>query len=151
MKSRRKDGFSLVELLVAVTIMIILAGTVGVAVWQWVPKARSARAMSDIEAIRSAIELYRADNFTLPTQRQGIAALVSRPSIPPVPPNWRPGGYLDSQVVPRDPWGSPYIYLSPGSRGEPYEILTFGSDQAPGGDGEAADISSTSTCPPTTP
>lgn len=142
MKPDRNRGFSLVELLVAVTIMIILAGTVGVAVWQWVPKARTARALSDIETIKSAIELYRADNFTLPTQRQGIQALVLKPSVPPLPPNWRPGGYLDSRTVPLDPWGNPYVYLSPGSGGEPFEILSYGSDMAPGGEGEAADISS---------
>jgi general secretion pathway protein G len=137
-----KSGFSLVELLVAVTIMLILAGTVGVAVWQWVPKARVARAQSDIESLKAAVALYRADNFTVPTQRQGLEALVAKPTLPPLPKNWRPGGYLDSSVLPSDPWGEPYVYLAPGSSGEPFEILTYGSDGAPGGEGEAADISS---------
>lgn len=137
-----KSGFSLVELLVAVTIMLILAGTVGVAVWNWVPKARIARANSDIEALKSAIALYRADNFTIPSQRQGLEALVAKPTTAPVPKNWRDGGYLDSLSLPVDPWGNPYIYLAPGSHKEPFEILSYGADGAPGGDNEAADISS---------
>lgn len=137
-----KNGFSLVELLVAVTIMLILAGTVGVAVWNWVPKARIARANSDVEALKSAIALYRADNFAIPTQRQGLEALIVKPTTAPVPKNWREGGYLDSLALPVDPWGNPYIYLAPGSHKEPFEILSYGADGAPGGEGEAADISS---------
>ena len=130
------------ELLVAVTIMLILAGTVGVAVWQWVPKARIARAQSDVEALKAAVTLYRADNFTVPTQRQGLEALVERPTLAPVPKNWREGGYLDSRTLPLDPWGKPYVYLAPGSHKEPFEILTYGADDAPGGEGEDADVSS---------
>lgn len=137
-----KTGFSLVELLVAVTIMLILAGTVGVRVWQWVPKARVARAENDIAALKSAVALYRADNFTVPTQRQGLEALVRKPTLPPIPKNWREGGYLDSAAIPVDPWGEPYLYLAPGTDGTPFEILTYGADGAPGGEGESADISS---------
>lgn len=137
---KNRSGFSLVELLVAVTIMLILAGTVGVRVWQWVPKARIARAQSDIESLKAAVALYRADNFAIPTQRQGLEALVSRPTLPPLPANWREGGYLDSPALPLDPWGAPYIYLVPGTHGEPFEILTYGSDGEPGGIGEAADL-----------
>ncbi|MBR0057445.1 MAG: type II secretion system major pseudopilin GspG [Kiritimatiellae bacterium] len=141
-RNHSKSAFSLVELLVAVTIMLVLAGAVGVSVWQWVPKARVARAQSDVEALKAAISLYRADNFTVPTQRQGLEALVARPTLPPLPPHWREGGYLDSAVLPEDPWGGQYVYLCPGTRGEQFEILSYGSDGAPGGDGEAADISS---------
>lgn len=135
-------GFSLVELLVAVSIMLILAGTVGVAVWNWVPKARIARAKTDVETLRNAIALYKADNFAVPTQRQGLEALVEKPVAAPVPKNWKPGGYLDSTVLPTDPWGNPYLYLSPGSHKEPFEIISYGADAAPGGEGENADISS---------
>ncbi len=138
----KKNGFSLVELLVAVTIMLILAGTVGVAVWNWVPKARIARAQADIEALKNAVALYKADNFAVPTQRQGLEALVEKPSLAPIPKNWKEGGYLDSAVLPADPWGNPYVYLAPGSRKEPFEILSYGADAAPGGEGEDADISS---------
>ncbi len=139
---QNNKGFSLVELLVAVTIMLILAGAVGVAVWNWVPQARVARAESDIDALRSAIALYRADNFVIPTQRQGLEALVAKPTVAPIPKNWREGGYLESLTIPTDPWGNPYIYLAPGSHKEPFEILSYGADAAPGGEGEDADISS---------
>ena len=140
MHSTRKGAFSLVELLVAVTIMLILAGTVGVAVWQWVPKARVARAQSDIEALKSAIAIYRADNFAVPTQRPGLEALVRKPTLPPLPKNWRPGGYLDSPELPLDPWGAPYIYLAPGADGRQFDIFSYGADGIPGGEGEDADI-----------
>lgn len=144
-RQRRDAGFSLVELLVAVTIMLILAGAVGVRVWQWVPKARVARAQGDVETLKAAVALYRADNFAVPTQRQGLEALVARPTLPPVPKHWRDGGYLDAAALPSDPWGYPYVYLCPGTHGEQFEILSYGSDGAPGGDGEAADISSAGT------
>lgn len=140
--NQTKSGFSLVELLVAVTIMLILAGTVGVAVWNWVPKARIARAQTDIATLRSAVSLYRSDNFTLPTQRQGLEALVAKPTIAPIPKNWREGGYLESISLPNDPWGNPYVYLSPGTHKEAFEILSYGADGVPGGEDENADISS---------
>lgn len=144
---KRNSGFSLVELLVAVTIMLILAGTVGVRVWQWVPKARIARATNDIEALKSALAMYRADNFAVPTQRQGLEALVSRPTLPPVPRNWREGGYLDSAAIPTDPWGAPYAYFVPGPDGAAFEIISYGADGMPGGEGEDADISSAAANP----
>lgn len=138
----KESGFSLVELLVAVTIMLILAGTVGVAVWGWVPKARIARAKSDIEALKSAISLYKADNYAIPTQRQGLEALIAKPTTGAIPKNWRSEGYLDSTTIPLDPWGNSYIYLVPGSNKEPFEIISYGADGAPGGEDEAKDISS---------
>lgn len=64
------------------------------------------------------------------------------PETPPLPREYPDEGYLESRTVPEDPWGSPYLYLSPGREGEAYEIFTYGSDGEPGGEGEAADISS---------
>lgn len=139
---KKNSGFSLVELLVAISIMLVLAGSVGAALWGYLPKARIARAKSDIEALKAAIDLYRADNFTVPTQRQGLEALVAKPQQPPQPKHWREGGYLDRAVLPVDPWGNPYVYLSPGSAKEPFEIISYGSDGIEGGEDEAADISS---------
>ena len=140
----KQNGFTLVEILVAVTILLILGGTAIRIIdpWQWTGKARVARAQSEIEALKNALSLYKADNFALPTQRQGLEALVAKPSVPPVPRNWREGGYLENRTIPADPWGNPYVYLSPGSSKEPYEIISFGADGAPGGEGEDADLSS---------
>ena len=82
--------------------------------------------------------MYRIDNFVYPSSEQGLEAMVERPTIAPVPRNWRQGGYLEE--LPRDPWGNPYQYLSPGEARE-YDIYTLGADGVSGGDGQNADIS----------
>ncbi len=137
-----KSGFSLVELLVAVTIMLVLAGVMAVNIAKDPGRARVARAKSDIATLKTALRLYQSDNFTLPTQRQGLEALVTRPVTEPVPKNWRDGGYIDSSAMPRDPWGNEYIYFVPGRAREAFEIVSYGADGQPGGEDEAADISS---------
>ena len=139
---RFSAGFSLVELLVAITIMVILAGAVGLKLIDMPGKARVARAKTEVALFKTAIQMYVDDNLAPPTARQGLSALVEKPTLPPVPGNFPKGGYLDRATLPADPWGNDYIYLVPGSRGEPFEIVTYGADAIPGGDGEAADISS---------
>ncbi len=143
-KARGKSGFSLVELLVAVTIMLVLAGTVAVNLMKEPGKARVARAKSDIATLKTAVRLYESDNFAIPTQRQGLEALVAKPTSEPLPRNWRAGGYIDRADLPRDPWGNGYLYFAPGRNGEAFEILSYGSDAQPGGEGDASDISSSS-------
>lgn len=138
-------GFSLVELLVAISIMVILSGVVGVVFLREPGRARQAAARAQIERFRVALQLYANDNGMLPTERQGLDALVRKPTVPPVPlnyPEW--GGYLDARDIPLDPWGNPYDYRVPGRGGEPYEIISYGRDGQPGGDGEDAEISSAS-------
>lgn len=141
MKGNRR-GFSLVELLVAVSIMLILAGAVAVNLLYEPAKARQARARSDLAAFKTALQFYLDDNYNLPSQRQGLQALVERPRTPPVPDNWRSGGYLDRTELPRDPWNNDYIYFMPGRKGEPFEIVCYGADGQPGGEGASADLSS---------
>lgn len=140
----RRGGFSLVELLVAVSIMLILAGVVAVNLLNEPGKARQARAKSDLSAFKTAMRLYMDDNGHLPSQRQGLQALVERPGTPPVPAGWRTGGYLDRTSLPRDPWERDYIYFAPGRRQEPFEIVCYGADGQPGGEGLNTDLSSSS-------
>lgn len=137
---RRPDaGFSLLELMVVVVILSVLALVIVPRVIDRPDQARVARAQSDIAAIVSAVELYRLDNFRYPTTEQGIAALVTRPSTDPVPPNWAESGYIDRMPV--DPWGQPYQYLSPGVRGD-FDVFTYGADGVQGGTGPDADLGS---------
>jgi len=135
----KEAGFSLLELMVVVVILSILALVIVPRVIDRPDQARVARAQSDIATIVSAIELYRLDNFRYPTTEQGIQALVTRPSSDPAPTNWASGGYIDR--VPMDPWGAPYLYLSPGVRGE-FDVFSYGADGVAGGTGADADVGS---------
>jgi general secretion pathway protein G len=132
-------GFTLVEILVVIVILGILAALVVPRVLERPDEARVIAAKNDIAAISGALKLYRLDNGRYPTSEQGLAALVSKPTQVPLPPNWKPNGYLDR--LPKDPWGNPYQYLSPGLRGD-IDVFSFGADGAPGGTGVDADIGS---------
>jgi len=138
----RRGGFTLLEILVVVLIISVLAAIVGVNVAQEPGRARVAAAEAQIGTFRTALQLYRMDNGRLPTLRQGLAALCRKPRTPPVPSAYREGGYLDTRNLPRDPWGHPYVYLVPGPDGAPFDIVSYGADGEPGGEGEAADIRS---------
>ncbi len=135
----RSRGFTLIEIMVVVVILAVLGALVVPRVLENVDKARVARAQSDIRAIETALDLYRLDNYRYPTTDQGLEALVKKPPDPSLT-NYREGGYL--KAVPKDPWGNPYHYESPGPDGEPYLIISYGRDGKPGGTGYDADISS---------
>jgi len=132
-------GFTLIEILVVIVILGILAALVVPRVLERPDEARAVAAKSDIAAIMGALKLYRLDNQRYPTTEQGLAALVAAPTQAPVPPNWKPGGYLER--LPKDPWGQPYQYLNPGLRGE-IDVFSFGADGQPGGTGIDTDIGS---------
>ena len=134
---RRDAGLTLIELMVVVVILALLAVVIVPRVIDRPDQARAARAQADIAAVSSALNLYRLDNGAYPTTEQGLGALVTRPT--PAPSNWAEGGYLDR--VPDDPWGRPYLYLSPGVHG-PFDIVSQGADGRAGGTGTDADITS---------
>lgn len=135
----RRSGFTLIEIMVVVVILAILAALIVPKVMSRPDEARVIAAQQDVAAILQALKLYRLDNLRYPTTEQGLAALVARPTIAPVPPNWKAGGYLER--LPKDPWGNAYQYLNPGVRGE-IDVFSFGADGAPGGEGFDADIGS---------
>ncbi len=135
-------GFSLLEILVVVVIMTILATVVWVNVADRPGEARRAAAMAQIGSFKTALQLYRMDNRRYPSQRQGLWALCVLPDVDPVPMKYPEGGYMESPVLPQDPWKNDYAYLVPGPPGFAYEIVSYGGDGEPDGEGEDADISS---------
>ena len=137
-----KNGFTLLEILVVVLIITILATVVGVNVASKPGEARRAAAGAQIVTFRTALQLYRMKHGMFPTQQQGLAALCRAPTVPPVPADYPEEGYLETIHLPKDPWGRDYLYLTPGTQGSAFEILSYGSDGEPGGEGEAADVSS---------
>jgi general secretion pathway protein G len=134
-------GFTLIEILVVVVILGILAAVVVPNLMDQPDKAAEVRARQDIQSLMTGLDMYKLDNFSYPSTQQGLEALVQRPGGSPAAPNWKQGGYLRQPQVPRDPWGNPYQYLSPGRNG-PFEVYSLGRDGQPGGDGYDADIGS---------
>ncbi|HLG53204.1 MAG TPA: type II secretion system major pseudopilin GspG [Steroidobacteraceae bacterium] len=135
----RQSGFTLIEIMVVLVIIAILGALIGPQILGRVDEARVTAAEQDIRALGTALDLYRMDNFRYPTTDQGLEALVTKPDDPSVR-NWKPEGYLKSRTVPKDPWGSDYLYLQPGTRGGAYDLYSLGADSQVGGEGPDADI-----------
>lgn len=136
--NRWRSGFTLIEILVVIVVIAILATLVAPNVFQHVGTAKTTTAKSQIEMLGSALDAYRLDSGSYPTTQQGLAALQEVPSVDP-PANWR-GPYL-RKAVPPDPWGRAYIYLAPGQvNPNGFDLLSYGADGQPGGDGENADV-----------
>lgn len=136
---RPQTGFTLIEIMIVVVIIGILVALLAPRVMDRPDDARVVAARSDIQAIMNALKLYRLDNATYPSTEQGLMALVKKPEVGNIPRNWKASGYLDR--LPKDPWDSEYQYLNPGIQGE-IDVMSFGADRQPGGDGYNADIGS---------
>ena len=136
-----KKGFSFLELMVVVVILGILATYIAPRFMGRTEDAKAVKAKIDIAALETSFKLYKLDNSNYPTTEQGILALIEKPSTEPVPMNWKEKGYLAKAKIPKDPWGREYLYLSPGIHDD-YDIISYGADGAPGGDGKNRDINS---------
>ena len=128
----KQQGFTLIEVLVVITILTILAALIVPRIMDRPDQARVTAAVNDIRAIESALNLYRLDNGVYPSTEQGLTALVQKPDTGNIPRNWKSGGYLDHPA--KDPWGNAYQYLNPGVHGD-IDIFTLGRDGQPGGEG----------------
>ncbi len=138
----RKSGFTFIELMAVIVILGILATIVMPKFFGRIDEARVTAAKIQIKNIEEALRLFYLDSGFYPSTEQGLQALVEKPTTGNVPKKWREGGYLEKNTIPKDPWGSDYIYLSPGKKGEDYEIISLGRDGREGGEGPDEDISS---------
>jgi general secretion pathway protein G len=134
---RAARGFTLIEIMVVVVIIGLLAAVILPNIFSNLSKAQITKAKSDIQAIEGGLTMYKLDNYKYPSTDLGLNALVQRPNDPTVR-NWREGGYL--KRVSNDPWGNPYQYVFPGTRGQEFDLYSFGADGQEGGEGENADI-----------
>jgi general secretion pathway protein G len=130
----RERGFTLMELLVVLVIIGLLASFVAPRFFSQLSKSERKVAQAQLESFSKALDAYRLDVGKYPSTEQGLAALGTRQGNEP---KWN-GPYLE-KAVPNDPWGHPYVYKSPGEKGD-YDILSYGKDGQPGGVDDAADI-----------
>jgi general secretion pathway protein G len=130
-------GFTLIELMVVLVIIGVLAALIVPNVLDRADDARVTAARTDVNNLMQALKLYKLDNQRYPTSEQGLQALRAKPTTGPIPGNWK--SYLDK--LPNDPWGRPYQYMNPGVKAE-VDVLSFGADGQPGGEGKNADVGS---------
>ena len=134
-----RDGFTLLELVIVIAILSLLAAIIAPKMMGRADDAKIADAKIQIRNLETALKFYKLDNGSYPDTEQGLEALIEKPTTGNVPNQYREGGYLEQKKIPLDPWGSPYIYVSPGIHGD-FDILSYGSDGKDGGTGKDADI-----------
>ena len=139
---RNQKGFTLIEIMVVVIILGLLAGLVLPRILGQEEKAKHEAAKVQIRSLESALDAFKLDNGFYPATDQGFEALIKKPEAGRIPNKWREGGYLKPARIPKDPWTKEFVYFAPGSEGREYEILSYGADNEPGGEGNNADIQS---------
>lgn len=135
---RRNSGFTLIEMLVVLVIIGLLAGLVGPKLFGKVDSSKVQTAQTQVKMLKGALESMRLDIGRFPTTEEGLALLNTSPKDDKIRGRWR-GPYLDDDVPP-DPWGAPYQYSVPGSKGQPFALYSLGADGKPGGEGNDADV-----------
>lgn len=136
---KRNAGFTLLEIIVVVFILSLLAAIVAPKIIGRTDDAKIDAAKVQIRNLETALKLFKMDSGFYPDTQQGLEALTTKPETGRVPAKYREGGYLEQKKIPLDPWGNPYIYVSPGIHGD-YDLISLGSDGKEGGSGKDADI-----------
>lgn len=132
-----REGFTLIELMVVIVILGVLAGVIVPQFMDEPQKARVVKATMQMESISTSLKKFYIDNGFYPATEQGLEALVRKPSTGRTPKNYSSSGYLSK--IPKDPWGTSYIYISPGKHGA-FDLSSYGSDGAAGGTGGDEDV-----------
>jgi general secretion pathway protein G len=125
---RKQQGFTLLEIMLVVSIIVIILGVAISKLGNTTGIAKSMRVQADVQAIKTQLQLYESMNGFFPTTEQGLQALVSQPQNDPRPTRW----YQLFKEMPKDPWGSDYIYRSPGLKNPGgYDLYSAGPDRQP--------------------
>jgi len=135
----KNEGFTLLEILVVVFILGLLVAIVAPKIMGKTDDAKITETKVQIRNFETALKMFKLDNGFYPSTEQGLDALITKPVAGQVPNAYRDGGYLEQHKIPLDPWGNPYVYLSPGVHGD-FDIISFGADGKEGGEGKDADI-----------
>ncbi len=125
----KQNGFSLIEVMVVVLIIGIMTAIVAPNILGSQDEAERKKAAIDIRNLENAVTMYKVRNKVFPTTEQGLEALVTAPTIEPIPRNFPENGFINS--LPNDPWGNPYALISPGELGA-IDIFSNGPDREPG-------------------
>ncbi|MHB8070024.1 MAG: type II secretion system major pseudopilin GspG [Desulfobaccales bacterium] len=133
-KDRRTAGFTLIELMIVIAILGLMAYMVAPRLMGVMGKAKPKIALADIKNLETALDMFYLDVGRYPSQDEGLKVLYQRSDNIP---NWA-GPYI--KKAPKDPWGRDYVYKFPGELGGAYDIISYGADGQPGGEGEAADV-----------
>ncbi|HSR52699.1 MAG TPA: type II secretion system major pseudopilin GspG [Acidobacteriota bacterium] len=133
-RQHRQRGFSLIELIVVLVILGLLATVVGPTVIERLGQGKRNIAQVQIEELSGALDLYRFDVGRYPTTSEGLEALLDENGVQ----NWN-GPYLNKENLPKDPWGNPYEYRSPGDHGS-FDLWSLGADGREGGEDDNADV-----------
>ena len=134
-RHKTQAGVTLIEMMVVVTIIALFAALVLPRMMHQVDRGRVTSAHAQINAYMTALGAYKLDTGTYPTTEQGLQALRAKPEAVE---NWQ-GPYTDKEIS-NDPWGHPFVYHYPGEHGDEPDIISYGADGQPGGDGYNADI-----------
>lgn len=137
---RNNRGFTLIEIMVVVVILGILAAVIVPRFLSRPDEAKVTKAKVDMKSIEEALGLFKLDNGFYPSTDQGLKALVEKPQSGQIPSKFSAEGYL--KKVPLDPWGNPYVYLSPGLHSQNYDLICYGADGQTGGEDFNADLNS---------
>lgn len=135
----KNAGFTLIEVMVVIVILGILAAIIAPRLIGRTDDAKVAQAKIQIKNFETALKLFKMDNGFYPSTEQGLEALIKEPEIGEIPKHFRKGGYLEKRGISPDPWDNAYVYISPGTNDD-YEIISYGADREPGGEGYYADI-----------
>ncbi|NBT59180.1 type II secretion system protein GspG [bacterium] len=134
---KREKGFTLVEIMIVLALVVMLGSYAGVKLIGMFNKGKQDIARTQIAGFGQALQAYYLAHSYYPTTAQGLQSLISKPSVGKIPENYPEGGYLGKKEVPKDPWGNDYRYAC--EDGQNFTITSAGPD---GQEGSADDIKS---------